>query len=130
MLTKTNITEYLTSQGMTLPDFVIDLIIDQSAIADECMTLNYSEGTIDLIKLQFVLLLALGQQNQYVTAQRAPSGASRSFQFKELSSRWNYSIEQIRSLDTKKCLVPFLPNDPSQLMFAGVWSIRGGNLCE
>lgn len=126
MLTKVQIVQYLTSQGLTLPDFLVDLLITQSAEADDCLAEHYSEATADLIRLYLITLLALGQNNSYITSQRAPSGASRSFQFKDLSTRWSSALAALRKLDTHGCVTGLIPEDPTQQLFGGIWTARGG----
>ncbi|WP_288399699.1 hypothetical protein [uncultured Serratia sp.] len=129
MVTKEKAKEYLDSQGITLPDFVLDALVEQVNSIQECLDANYPASTALLIQLYLLGLMGLGQGDKYISSQTAPSGASRSFRYQSFSDRWKGALNLLRGLDKKGCATDLIPPDPTNKAFAGVWIGKGGCMC-
>ncbi len=129
MVTKEKAKEYLDSQGITLPDFVLDALVEQVNSIQECLDANYPSSTALLIQLYLLGLMGLGQGDKYISSQTAPSGASRSFRYQSFSDRWKGALNLLRGLDKKGCATGLVPPDPTNKAFAGVWIGKGGCMC-
>ncbi|CVE50230.1 Uncharacterised protein [Serratia marcescens] len=129
MVTKEKAKEYLESQGITLPDFVLDALVEQVNSIQECLDANYPASTALLIQLYLLGLMGLGQGDKYISSQTAPSGASRSFRYQSFSDRWKGALNLLRGLDKKGCATGLVPPDPTNKAFAGVWIGKGGCMC-
>ncbi|EPE3622702.1 DUF7370 family protein [Serratia marcescens] len=129
MVTKEKAKEYLESQGITLPDFVLDALVEQVNSIQECLDANYPASTALLIQLYLLGLMGLGQGDKYISSQTAPSGASRSFRYQSFSDRWKGALNLLRGLDKKGCATDLIPPDPTNKAFAGVWIGKGGCMC-
>ncbi|ASM01878.1 hypothetical protein BVG88_06765 [Serratia marcescens] len=129
MVTKEKAKEYLDSQGITLPDFVLDALVEQVNSIQECLDANYPASTALLIQLYLLGLMGLGQGDKYISSQTAPSGASRSFRYQSFSDRWKGALNLLRGLDKKGCATGLVPPDPTNKAFAGVWIGKGGCMC-
>lgn len=129
MVTKEKAKEYLESQGINLPDFVLDALVEQVNSIQECLDENYPASTALLIQLYLLGLMGLGQGDKYISSQTAPSGASRSFRYQSFSDRWKGALNLLRGLDKKGCATGLIPPDPTNKAFAGVWIGKGGCMC-
>lgn len=129
MVTKEKAKEYLESQGISLPDFVLDALVEQVNSIQECLDANYPASTALLIQLYLLGLMGLGQGDKYISSQTAPSGASRSFRYQSFSDRWKGALNLLRGLDKKGCATGLIPPDPTNKAFAGVWIGKGGCMC-
>ncbi|BEO37354.1 DUF7370 family protein [Serratia sp. IR-2025] len=129
MVTKEKAKEYLESQGITLPDFVLDALVEQVNSIQDCLDANYPASTALLIQLYLLGLMGLGQGDKYISSQTAPSGASRSFRYQSFSDRWKGALNLLRGLDKKGCATGLIPPDPTNKAFAGVWIGKGGCMC-
>ncbi|MBI6122062.1 hypothetical protein JEQ01_02940 [Serratia marcescens] len=130
MVTKEKAKEYLESQGITLPDFVLDALVEQVNSIQDCLDANYPASTALLIQLYLLGLMGLGQGDKYISSQTAPSGASRSFRYQSFSDRWKGALNLLRGLDKKGCATGLIPPDPTNKAFAGVWIGKGGCFCQ
>ncbi|HFD7741071.1 TPA: hypothetical protein ACF54C_004917 [Serratia marcescens] len=130
MVTKEKAKEYLESQGISLPDFVLDALVEQVNSIQECLDANYPASTALLIQLYLLGLMGLGQGDKYISSQTAPSGASRSFRYQSFSDRWKGALNLLRGLDKKGCATGLVPPDPTNKAFAGVWIGKGGCFCQ
>lgn len=129
MVTKEKAKEYLESQGITLPDFVLDALVEQVNSIQECLDANYPASTALLIQLYLLGIIGLGQGDKYISSQTAPSGASRSFRYQSFSDRWKGALNLLRGLDKKGCATGLIPPDPTNKAFAGIWIGKGGCMC-
>ncbi|HEJ9137687.1 TPA: DUF7370 family protein [Serratia marcescens] len=129
MVTKEKAKEYLESQGITLPDFVLDALVEQVNSIQECLDANYPASTALLIQLYLLGLMGLGQGDKYISSQTAPSGASRSFRYQSFSDRWKGALNLLRGLDKQGCATGLIPPDPTNKAFAGVWIGKGSCMC-
>jgi hypothetical protein len=83
MVTLEQAKEYLESQGITIPDFVLQALVDQANSIQECLDAHYPASTALLIQLYLLALMGLGQGDKYISARRrrvvrrARSGTSR-----------------------------------------------------
>ena len=129
MLTIEQAKEYLQSVGITIPDFVLQALVDQANSIQECLDANYPASTALLIQLYLLGLMGLGQGDKYISSQTAPSGASQSFRYQSFGDRWKSSLSLLRGLDKKGCATSLIPPDPTQNSFAGIWIGKGGCMC-
>lgn len=125
MLTVEQAKEYLDSQGVTLPDFLVVVLVEQLNTLNDCLTENYDAGTALLIQLYLLSLLGLSQGDKYISSQSAPSGASRSFRYANPSDRWRSQLSLLRGLDKYGCTSELIPEDPFRGN-AGLWVATGG----
>lgn len=130
MVTLEQAKEYLTGQGIELPDFILAALVEQANSIQECLNANYPASTALLIQAYLIALMALGQGDKYISSQSAPSGASRSFRYQSFADRWAGSLSLLRGLDKKGCANGLIPPDPSQKAFAGIWIGKGGCMCS
>ncbi len=96
MVTLEQAKEYLESQGITIPDFVLQALVDQANSIQECLDAHYPASTALLIQLYLLALMGLGQGDKYISSQTAPSGASRSFRYQSFTDRWKASVNLLR----------------------------------
>lgn len=129
MVTIEQAKEYLQSQGVTLPDFVLDALVDQANSIQACLDEHYPASTALLIQLYLLALMGLGQGDKYISSQTAPSGASRSFRYQAFSDRWKGALNLLRGLDKNGCATSIIPPDPTNKAFAGIWIGKGGCMC-
>lgn len=97
MVTIEQAKEYLDSVGITLPDFILQALVDQANSIQDCLDSHYPASTALLIQLYLIGLMGLAQGDKYISSQTAPSGASRSFRYHSFADRWKGSL----SLDRK-----------------------------
>ncbi|MDK1227475.1 DUF7370 family protein [Cronobacter turicensis] len=130
MITTAQAKEYLSSVGITLPDFILDALIEQVNSIQECLDAHYPPATALLIQMYLLGLMGLGQGDRYISSQTAPSGASRSFRYQSFADRWSGSLSLLRGLDKYDCATSLIPPDPANKAFAGIWIGKGGCMCN
>lgn len=129
MLTSEQAKEYLATVGITLPDFLVDLLVGQANSISGCLAEHYDDATATLIQCYLLGLLALGQGDKYLSSQSAPSGASRSFRYQAFADRWRGTLSLLQGLDKHGCAAELTPPDPTKKAFAGLWVAKGGCMC-
>jgi hypothetical protein len=130
MITTEQAKEYLKSVGITLPDFILEALVEQANSIQECLDAHYSPATALLIQFYLLGMMALGQGDKYVSSHTAPSGASESFRYQSFSDRWKGSLNLLRGLDKYGCATALIPADPTAApAFAGIWIGKGGCMC-
>jgi len=117
--------QYLESQGISLPDFILELLLEQLAAVQDCLSQHYPPATALLIQLYLLSLLAMAQGDRYISSQSAPSGASRSFRFKADGDRWRAQLNLLSGLDKFNCVGELIPDNPFESN-AGLWISTGG----
>ncbi len=130
MITTDQAKEYLKSVGITLPDFILEALVEQANSIQECLDAHYSPATALLIQSYLLGLMALGQGDKYISSQTGPNGASRSFRYLSFADRWKASLGLLRGLDKYGCATSLIPPDPTNTAFAGIWIARGGCMCN
>ncbi|MDT8098481.1 DUF7370 family protein [Enterobacter hormaechei] len=130
MVTLEQAKEYLESQGITIPDFVLQALVDQANSIQECLDAHYPASTALLIQSYLLGMMALGQGDKYISSQTGPNGASRSFRYLSFADRWKASLGLLRGLDKYGCATGLIPPDPTNTAFAGIWIARGGCMCN
>lgn len=119
--------EYLATVGISLPDFLLRMLVAKANGIDACLIgAGYPDVDALLIKLYLVGLLSLAQGDRYISSQTAPSGASQSFRYQSLQHRWRGTLSLLRGLDKAGCAAELIPADPSRAGFAGLWVAKGG----
>lgn len=130
MITTEQAKEYLKSVGITLPDFILEALVEQANSIQECLDAHYSPATALLIQSYLLGMMALGQGDKYVSSHTAPSGASESFRYQSFSDRWKGSLNLLRGLDKYGCATALIPADPTAApAFAGIWIGKGSCMC-
>lgn len=130
MITTDQAKEYLKSVGITLPDFILEALVEQANSIQECLDAHYPPATALLIQSYLLGLMALGQGDKYISSQTGPNGASRSFRYLSFADRWKASLGLLRGLDKYGCATSLIPPDPTNTAFAGIWIARGGCMCN
>lgn len=130
MITTDQAKEYLKSVGITLPDFILEALVEQANSIQECLDAHYPPATALLIQSYLLGLMALGQGDRYISSQTGPNGASRSFRYLSFADRWKASLGLLRGLDKYGCATSLIPPDPTNTAFAGIWIARGGCMCN
>lgn len=110
--TVSDLTEYLTELGYTLPSKMLDCLLAKAEAARTCMVgAGYDECSQDLAVTYLAAMLAISSGARRIKSQTAPSGASRSF---------DYAADQLRQLrqalvivDPRGCTSKLQPADPS-----------------
>lgn len=106
--------EWLASLGLSIPDPLLQLIVDQINAADECLTANgVPPATALMMKYYMLALFGVVSGNKYITQQRAPSGASQSYAFGTLQQGYKKYYSLLNSLDKYGCFTDILPDDPT-----------------
>lgn len=122
MITKEQAKQQLVSMGVdNIPDFMLQLLVDQVNSIQECLDANYPAGTALMIQVYLLSLMGLAQGHKYISSQTAPSGASRSFRWANLSDTWRGTLSLLRGLDKHGCAEGLIPADPTKKAYAGVW---------
>ena len=122
MITKEQAKQQLVSMGVdNIPDFMLQLLVDQVNSIQECLDANYPAGTALMIQVYLLSLIGLAQGHKYISSQTAPSGASRSFRWANLSDTWRGTLSLLRGLDKHGCADGLIPADPTKKSYAGVW---------
>ncbi|EGB5889852.1 hypothetical protein H7466_003732 [Salmonella enterica] len=129
MITTEQAKEYLESVGITLPDFILQAIVEQANSIQECLDAHYPPATALLIQTYLLGLMALGQGDRYIISQTGPNGASRSFRYQSFTDRWKGALSLLRGADKYGCANDLLPPDPTNTAFAGIWIGKGGCFC-
>ena len=130
MITTVQAKEYLESVGITLPDFILQALLEKAGSIQECLDAHYPPATALLIQSYLLGLMALGQGDKYISSQTGPNGASRSFRYLSFADRWKASLGLLRGLDKYGCATSLIPPDPTNTAFAGIWIARGGCMCN
>lgn len=129
MVTLEQAKEYLESQGITIPDFVLQALVDQANSIQECLDAHYPASVALLIQLYLLALMGLAQGDKYISSQTGPNGASRSFRYQSFPDRWKGALALLRVTDKHGCANDLIHPDPTTTAFAGIWIARGGCMC-
>ena len=102
------------------PTVMVDAHIETVATKDECLDSNYTENAIKLIKYYYIALMcsATAGGQKLVKSQRAPNGASQSFDYYNPSDRLTLK-NALSSLDTANCVTPMIPGNTFSVGVAG-----------
>ncbi|WP_244967877.1 DUF7370 family protein [Xenorhabdus budapestensis] len=102
-ITLNDIKPMIAEQGFTLPDPVLELLLNQVNETARCMAdQGYAEKLQQLLLIYATVRLASLSGARKIASQSAPSGASRSFAYD--SSGTDYLLKQIKAWDTSGCL--------------------------
>lgn len=128
MVTKEQAREYIDSQGIDLPDVVLNILVEQANDINECLTANYPASTATLIQLYLIGLLAYSQNDKYISSQTAVNGASVSYKYQDFEKRWRAAYNLLRTLDKKRCTADLVPEPPYEQPKGGIWIGRAGKM--
>lgn len=121
MITLAQAKQYLDGVGITIPDFMLEALLEQANSVQECLELHYTPATATLIQAYLLALFALGQGDKYISSQTAPSGASRSFRYANFGDRWKASVSLLSKADPFGCTSHLVPADPTVTASGGMW---------
>lgn len=130
MVTLEQAREYLQSQGITIPDFMLQALVDDVNSIQECLDAHYPASKALAIQMYLLALMGLGQGDKYISSQTAPNGASRSFRYQSFADRWKGALALLRGADKHGCANDLIPPDPTNTAFAGIWIGKGGCMCN
>lgn len=128
MVTTEQARDYLDSQGIELPDIILDLMVEQANSVNECLDANYPASTATLIQLYLIGLLGLTQANKYVSSQTGPNGASQSFRYVDFNKKLKAARTLLYYLDKHHCTAELIPADPEATAHAGIWIGKSGRM--
>ena len=131
MITVAQASEYLTSVGVDLPDFLLAALVEQVNTVEPCLVgAGHSPGVILLIQSYLLGLIGLSQGDRYVSSQTALSGASQSFRFQSVADRYRGLYGLLRNLDRTGCTTGLIPPNPGEkVLHAGLW-VAGTRKCR
>lgn len=122
--------EWLASLGLSIPDPILQLLVNKANSVDECLTANgVSPDDALLMKYYLIALLGVTQGNKYITQQRAPSGASQSYAFGTLSDGYKQYYGLLTGLDKYGCFTDLIPTDPTAANCAFFIGKPNGGCC-
>lgn len=124
MVTVEQATQYLESQGVAAPDFVINAWVESANSIQDCLDANYVASVALMIQLYLIGLFGLANMDRYISSQTASSGASRSFRYQGFADRWCGAMSLLRGLDKQGCTLGLVPPDPTKAA-AGFWVATG-----
>lgn len=102
-ITLEDVKPLIAELGFTVPDAVLQLLIDQVSAASACMDgAGYSESLQKLLLIYAAARLAALSGARKISSQSAPSGAARSFTYD--SAGTDHLYKQILAWDTNGCL--------------------------
>jgi len=102
-ITLDDVKPLIAELGFTVPDAVLQLLIEQVNAASACMDgAGYSESLQKLLLIYAAARLAALSGARKISSQSAPSGASRSFTYD--SAGTDYLYTQILDWDKNGCL--------------------------
>lgn len=102
-ITLDDVKPLMAELGFTVPDTVLQLLLDQVSAVSVCMDgAGYTEGLQKLLLIYAAARLAALSGARKIASQSAPSGASRSFTYD--SSGTDHLYRQILAWDTNGCL--------------------------
>ena len=120
-VTLQDVKDMMASLGFSLPDVVVQALLDDASTALECFEANgYPETRQTILIIYAVARLAALTGGAKITSQHAPSGASRSFTYDSAGTDGLY--DWIRANDPNDCL-GFLPLSGNDV---GFFAVVGG----
>lgn len=130
MITKERAIEYLKMHGVTLPSSLLDDLLVLIATVDECLQENYPEEVAALIELYLLTLISFAQYSRYVSSERAPNGASRSYRFAGPRDAWDGIYNMLQALDPAGCTAKLVPESPYAQSHAALFvGVAYGGMC-
>lgn len=117
MITSTQAQQYLDATlGVSVPAFLLDAAVAKVAAAEPAMVLaGYDEYTRVLIQCIAVALVAAAGDPRRLSSQGAPSGASRSFKYKD--GDLTALRRSLAALDTAGTVAGVVGPDPAASAF-------------
>ncbi|MCX8700788.1 hypothetical protein J3U11_06865 [Gilliamella sp. B2840] len=119
LIDKSEAKAFISELGFSIPDSVLELLIEQVGKHDACLS-QYGNVTAKLLSLYAVARLASLSGARKISSQGSPSGASRSFTYDNNGT--DYLLTQIRAWDKNNCLSD-LPLDSGRV---GFFAVVGG----
>lgn len=113
MISSAQATQYLDQAlGVGMPSFIVDAAIAKVATAEDAMiAAGYSDADQTMVQAMAVALIAAAGDPRRIGSQGAPSGASRSFRYRD--SDLSALRRSLASLDTAGTVTALVGVDPS-----------------
>lgn len=113
MITSAQATQYLDQAlGVGVPSFIVDAAVAKVATAEAAMTAaGYSDADQAMIQAMAVALIAAAGDPRRIGSQGAPSGASRSFRYRDTDL--SALRRSLAALDTAGTVTDLIGPDPS-----------------
>lgn len=122
--------EILAALGIKLPDLVVQALVDQVNSVYACLQAQgYPDSTITLILTYLLSLLGVVSAYKYVSSERAPSGAARSYKFGTLAEGYAQFVGLIELWDKSGCTADLIPDDPAGGN-GGLWVASASRCCR
>lgn len=113
MITTEEAAAYLRELGITMPAPLLSLVVAKSQGIQDCLDANGVDATDQaLIYYYLVGLLAVSGGGRRVKSQTAPSGASQSFEYSDLSDLYDQLLASLSVVDRYGCATPLVPAKP------------------
>lgn len=126
-MTTEDIKNWLDTQGLTMPEFMLLSIIYSVDDIDDCMTnAGYPDHTQNMIKLYLITLIGMSQSMRYMASASSPSGASISYRFADPKEAFANTLALLRGLDKKGCATGLIPDIDDGKPSVGLWVGKGG----
>ena len=108
ILSQAEATEFLTAQGLAVPEFILLEWMDLTEEAEGCIESNPRAKTL---MASLFALMALRFVSRQISSQSAPSGASQSYTYGNAADTWRYHLQVLKTYDEKGCLTAYIPPD-------------------
>lgn len=125
MLTLAQAKEALAAIGVEMPDFIIESILEDMESVGACLESHYSAAKQLLILTYLLQVLGASQNDKYISSQTAPSGASRSFRYKNTGDAYRGLVSLLRKTDPHGCTWGMIPADPTKSGSAFLYVTKG-----
>ena len=111
MLVLSDVTEYFSQLGLSLPDALMSCLISSVNDKQACLeSAGLTTCQIKIAQLNALAILGLSQGARQVSSQSAPSGASQSYAYPTAQEQMRSLIASLRTLGAYACFENILPN--------------------
>ena len=126
MITKERAANYLATQGIDWPDADLQNLLDLIATIWPCLEENYMPEVAALIALYLLTLLSFATYDKFISSERGPNGASRSYKFVDGAAKWLGVSNMLGMLDTHGCATALVPESPYSTPSAALFIGKAG----
>ena len=109
MITAEQVKEYFASIGITLPDFMVDCIVEKVNQVEQCMIDGgYSQCDITMSLLIASALIGISMGARKVSSQSADV-VSQSYQYESIDDLQDILVNNLAQFDPNGCTSPVIP---------------------
>lgn len=124
MITTEEATAYLREMGITIPSFLLTIIVEEAGGIQDCLDANeVPAGRQAAIYTYLIGLMSVSSGARRVKSQTAPSGASQSFEYADLGDLYDQLLASLSVVDKYGCATPLIPAKPGGQ--AGFMVVKG-----